>query len=244
MKSLSRRQMMQSGIFGLAAISTQPGLAGGLSGNGLTLRSDALPTMATDDVHDYESFLDASGTPQIQPTQKWEPTGKDVLGPFYVAGAPFRGKVTAPLAKGDPLVVRGRVWGFDTKKPIANAMLDVWQADHQGNYDMTDAANPPTWEKFKNRIRLLTDEVGYYEYETIKPAAYGVGNGTRPAHIHYMIQANGYQKLVTQLYFAGDPHIKTDGSASRSNLIITPEMIASENGKYMLGTFDIVLQKS
>jgi protocatechuate 3,4-dioxygenase beta subunit len=231
MASFSRRQMIQGSLFGLATAGV----------GGLTLRAGAFPTLATEDVHDYQTYLDDKGIPQVQPAEKWEPTGKDVLGPYFVAGAPFRGKVTAPLVPGETLVMRGRVWGYDTKKPLAQAVLDVWQADHEGNYDMDDPANPPAWEKFRNRIRLVTDEMGYYEYETIKPAAYGVGRGTRPSHIHYMVQAPGYKKLVTQVYFKGDPHLKSDASASRSNLIIQPEVIATDGGKYLRGTFDIVL---
>ena len=142
------------------------------------------------------------------------------------------------------LVMRGRVWGFDTKKPLANALLDVWQADAKGNYDLTDPRNPPPRQKFRNRIRLVTDETGAYEYETIRPGAYRIGSGPqgfRPAHIHYMVQARGYKKLITQLYFAGDKHIKTDRWASKSNLIIKPEKVKTANGSYELGTFDIVL---
>ena len=112
---------------------------------------------------------------------------------------------------------------------------------------MNNRNNPPEWKDFKNRIRLKVDETGYYEYETIKPAAYGIGGGqSRPSHIHYMIQAPGYKKLITQLYFKGDPHIKTDsftgGGAANSNLIIETEKVKVKGGSYQLGTFDIVLE--
>ncbi len=239
MADLNRRQMIQRSFCGLAA---------GAFGT-LTLDAKATPTPETPDVHDYESFLDKKGIPQVAPAGKWEPTFKDILGPFHVAGAPFRGKVTAPLAEGDPLVIRGRVWSFDTRKPVSNAVLDVWQADAHGKYDMKNRNNPPAWKDFKNRIRLVVDETGYYEYETIKPAAYGIGGGqSRPSHIHYMIQAPGYKKLITQLYFKGDPHIKTDSfgdkGAANSNLVIQTDKVKVKGGSYELGTFDIVLEST
>ena len=62
-------------------------------------------------------------------------------------------------------------------------------------------------------------------------------------HIHYLIQAPGYQKLITQLYFHGDEYLKFDRWASKSNLIIATETQQAEKGTYELGTFDIVLAK-
>ncbi|HIA20744.1 MAG TPA: hypothetical protein EYN70_15240, partial [Planctomycetaceae bacterium] len=204
------------------------------------------PTAKTKDVHDYQNFLDKNGIPQVQPAAKWEPSRKDILGPYFLPGAPFRGKVTPPLEPGNLLVIRGRVWGHDTRKPVTNAILDVWQADTQGRYDLADPRKPPAWSEFKNRIRLVTDETGYYEYETIKPGAYRIGPNSqdfRPAHIHYMIQAPGYQKLITQLYFQGDPRIANDRWASKSNLVIPLVKTKSAHGTYQQGTFDIVLAR-
>lgn len=233
MPSFTRRQIFQTGLVGLAA--------GGVAS--LTLRSDAHPTTSTTDAHGYEEFLNKNGIPQIHPAKKWERTSEDILGPYHLTGAPFRGKVTPPLEPGKLLMVNGRIWGFDTKKPITSAVMDVWQADAKGSYDMDDPRNPPAKSEFKNRIRLVVDESGFYEYETIRPAAYQIGQGTfRPSHIHYMVQAPGYKKLITQLYFKGDPNIKTDRWASNSNLVIDPKAVKTANGSYELGRFDIVLE--
>lgn len=235
MNGMNRRQWLLRGCAGLAA--------GGVAT--LTLRADARPTAATPDVHDYQAFLDRNGIPQVSPAGKWEPSYRDILGPFYVEGAPFRGKVTPPLEPGELLVVRGRVWSYATKKPIAHAVVDVWQADARGRYDMDDPRDPPDTSEFRNRIRLMTDETGWYEYETIRPAAYQIGRGVyRPAHIHYLIQAEGHRKLITQLYFRGDPHLKRDRSARNSNLVIQPETVKNARGAYEQGTFDIVLEKA
>ena len=236
MADLTRRQIMQQGLFGAAAFGA----------GSLVLQADAQPTAATPDVHDYEAFLDRKGIPRVQPAGEFAPSFQDVLGPFHVKGAPFRGKVTPPLEPGSLLVMRGRIWGHDTKRPLANAVLDVWQADAKGSYDMNDPRKPPQRSQFRNRIRLLTDETGYYEYETIRPASYRIGSGSldyRPAHIHYMVQARGYKKLITQMYFQGDKFNKTDRSASRSNLIIETEKIKTTNGIYDQGTFDLVLAR-
>ena len=222
----------------------------------LVLRADTPPTPDTPDVHNYVSYLQERGVPQIYPEGKWKPTHPDILGPFWASGAPFRGKVTPPMEPGELLVVRGRVWSYLTKKPLANVVLDVWQADANGRYDFQDkpatdtrllvGGKQPKCADFRNRIRLITDEKGQYEYETIKPAAYNVGSEKRPSHIHYLAQAAGHARLITQLYFKGDPHIKNDSfgqnqGASNSPLIITTQKVKRGNGHYLRGTFDLVL---
>jgi protocatechuate 3,4-dioxygenase beta subunit len=231
--SIDRRELMRKGVIGLAAA----GVAG------LALRSDAQPTPETEDAHDYLSYVDVA-KPSIQPAQKWAPSHEDILGPYYLPGTPFRGKVTAPLEPGSPLVMAGRVWSFTTGKPITNAVLDVWQADNNGQYDMVDPRNPPKKEQFRNRIRLVTDETGYYEFETIKPSPYKLdpnGNRYRPAHIHYLVQAPGHNRLITQLYFAGDKYLESDPWASKSDLIVDLETTKVAGGSYTHGVFDIVL---
>ena len=237
MPDYNRRQLLHHSLTGLAAAGV----------GSLTLQANAAPTAKTRDVHNYQDFLDSNGIPQVQPAAKWEPSHPDILGPYFLPGAPYRGKVTPPLEPGELLVMRGRIWGHNTRKPISNAVLDVWQADRQGRYDLTDPRKPPQWSEFRNRIRLVTDETGYYEYETIKPGAYRIGPNPqdfRPSHIHYMIEAAGYEKLITQVYFQGDPLVKSDRWASKSNLIIPLAKTKSEHGLYQAGTFDIVLEKA
>ena len=115
MQPLNRRQLLQHSTLGLAAVG----------GGALTLHAEAAPTEATEDVHDYQAFLDSNGIPQVQPAGTYKPTHVDILGPFHLAGAPFRGKVTAPLEPGETMLIRGRIWGFDSRKPIANALLAI-----------------------------------------------------------------------------------------------------------------------
>ena len=106
MAQLNRRELIRSGVIGVAA--------GGAAS--LMLRADAKPTEATGDAHGYEKFLDKNGIPQIQPTEKWEPSGEDILGPFWLAGAPFRGKVCPPLEPGELLVIKRPRLGFRHQK--------------------------------------------------------------------------------------------------------------------------------
>lgn len=230
-----------------------------LAGTGATaaLAASVLPTPTTPDAHGYINYLQATGK-DVLPEGKWKPTHPDILGPFWAGGAPFRGKVTPPMAPGKLLVVSGTVWSHTTKRPIPNAVLDVWQADHKGVYDFqtakTRAQRPvipeargftgrtqPTPSEFANRIRLLTDENGRYEYETIKPAAYNVGTEVRPSHIHYMAQARGHARLITQCYFKGDKHIATDPWASKSPLTIPLTNTKCQHGQYLTGRFDLIL---
>ncbi len=146
-----------------------------------------------------------------------------------------------PLEPGEVLVVRGRVRGFDSKKRLAGATLDIWQANAAGRYDNDDPRIPPRTGVFHNRARLVTDDTGYYEFETIKPGRYKIGpTQWRPAHIHSMVAMPGYTTLVTQLYSEGDPENERD-SFIKPSLIIAPETVTVRQGRFLLGTFDIVL---
>lgn len=244
--SFSRRRFLTTGSMGLA-------VAGAAA---WTLRPDAFPTPASGQEKDVPRDIaqnDAAGTAATDLPSPWKPTEDNILGPYYRQGSPFRGKVTPPLAMGRVLLISGRVWGFDTKKPLINAVLDIWQADHNGRYDNDDPANPPAEGVFKNRIRLVTDENGHYEYESIHPGAYQIGpEAWRPPHIHYLVQARGYERLVTQLYFRGDKHQDTDRFI-KDSLIIDLSKVqvlglaaggSSNGGSYWSGRFDIVLAKA
>jgi protocatechuate 3,4-dioxygenase beta subunit len=217
-------------------------LAGGQAAGALTLASGASPTHATADAHNYLDFLATDGTPELSPAS-WSPSHADILGPYYAPGAPFRGKITAPLEPGKTLQIRGRVWSFTTKKPVPNTMLDVWQADAEGVYDKSEASDRLAIRDFRNRIRLMTDESGYFDFETVKPGEYAAGGGIRPSHIHFLVRALGHKQLVTQIYFKGDAAIEKDRFAKASNLILDLETVETKHGKYLRGWFDVVLEE-
>jgi len=171
-----------------------------------------------------------------------KPTEDNALGPFYLEGSPFRAKLTPPLEPGVPLLVRGQVFSLGTEEPLPMATLDVWQANASGEYDNRKTSGITTPDDFHYRARMLTDEKGYYEFETIHPGAYQLGRSSwRPSHIHYLIQAPGHQTLVTQLYFKGDPRNETD-SLFKPSLAIDIEKVKTDRGEYETGVFHIVLK--
>jgi catechol 1,2-dioxygenase len=231
--SLSRRELFRGGLAatGVAA---------------LTLRADALPTLPSGSLKHYPEFqvLADAPLPPMAGTQMADglkPTEDNILGPYFREGAPFRAKITPPLAKGIPMLIRGRVWGFDTKKPLAHVMLDIWQADTDGRYDNDDANKPPAKGVYVNRARVLTDETGYYEYETIHPGPYKTGANTwRPSHIHYLVRKAGYTNLITQLYFHGDRFNAKD-EFIKPSLIIKLEGAKVNGTTIETGVFDVVL---
>ncbi|NUN48422.1 MAG: twin-arginine translocation pathway signal protein [Candidatus Brocadiae bacterium] len=228
MSHLPRRDFLRVGAFGLA-------------GGVLSLRAGAEPTPESGGLGDYGDYLKEPAAGGAPPGGDWSPTERNILGPFHREGAPFRGKVSPPLARGTVMLISGRVWGHDTRKPLARAVLDVWQASHAGRYDNDDPKAPPAKDVFLYRSRLVADDSGYYEYETIHPGRYEIGKGVwRPSHIHYLVRAPGYRTLVTQLYFKGDPENARDAFI-RPSLIIDLQAVKADGGEYEKGAFDIVL---
>jgi protocatechuate 3,4-dioxygenase beta subunit len=115
---------------------------------------------------------------------------------------------------GERIVVTGHV--YDTEgKPLRNTLVEVWQANASGRYahkwDRWDAAMDPN---FTGAGRCVTDDEGAYRFVTIKPGPYPWGNhynAWRPAHIHFSLLGRAFaQRLVTQMYFPGDPFFPYD----------------------------------
>jgi protocatechuate 3,4-dioxygenase beta subunit len=178
---------------------------------------------------------------QLAARRQRDPTEDDVIGPYYRRHAPFRAKISPPMAPGDVLVISGRVWSFRSKGPIRDCLLDVWQANADGHYDNDDPAHPPKPHTFVNRARLHSDETGYYELETIYPGPYRMDANTwRSPHVHFIVRAIGFKTLVTQLFFEGAPYLDTDPFVKRS-LIIPLHDVAAGTGKFRRGKFDIIL---
>ncbi len=124
-----------------------------------------------------------------------EPSAHNIEGPYFKPGSPRRINLAGRDASGEPLVVEGCV--LDTRcVPVAGAWLEVWQADHAGEYDRDG-------DRF--RATLTLEDGGRYRFETIVPGRYLNGRQYRPAHIHVKVHAPGHRSLTTQLYFEGDP---------------------------------------
>ncbi len=145
-----------------------------------------------------------------------------VLGPFHIADAPElpMGADICLDAKGEPMLVRGRI--LDTAgNPIASAKIDVWQANDEGFYDVQQKGIQPD---FNLRGVFRTGPDGCYWFRGVKPKYYPIPDDGpvgkllgalgrhpyRPAHLHYMIDAPGFQSLVTHIFDPDDPYITSD----------------------------------
>lgn len=148
-------------------------------------------------------------------------TENTVLGPFYVHGAPEirNGDDMAMGWKGEPTYVSGRVVSTEGP-PIPGALLDMWQSNTEGWYDVQLADSGGR----QLRAKLHADEQGRFRFRTIKPTAYPVPTDgpvglildrmgrhpMRPAHLHFIVSAPGYETVVTHLFVEGDPYLESD----------------------------------
>jgi len=145
-----------------------------------------------------------------------------VLGPFHVAGAPRRrsGANICLDGKGQPLLVRGRV--TDTRgEPIAGALLDVWQTNEDGFYDVQQKGVQP---QMNLRGIFETDADGRYWFRSSRPRFYPIPDDGpvgqlleamgrhpyRPAHIHYIVGAEGYAPITTHIFTPDCPYLHSD----------------------------------
>ena len=153
------------------------------------------------------------------------PTGateNTVLVPFHVDDVPRRemGSSIADLDEGEPLFVSGRVLDLDGN-PIAGAEIDAWQVSHDGFYDNQQ---PDVQPEHNLRGIFTTGDDGRYWYKAIRPAYYGIPNDgpvgqllgglgrnhVRPAHLHYIVSALGYETVVTHIFDSSDEYLKDD----------------------------------
>lgn len=114
-------------------------------------------------------------------------------------------------ALGERIIVHGRVLD-ESGRPVPQVLIEVWQANAGGRYQhKKDGYLAPLDPNFGGCGRALSDDDGYYAFRTIKPGPYPWPNGVndwRPAHIHFSLFGSGFaQRLITQMYFEGDPHI-------------------------------------
>lgn len=115
---------------------------------------------------------------------------------------------------GQRIIVHGRVVEGDGR-PVPATLVEVWQANAAGRYrHVVDNWPAPLDPNFSGAGRALTDEQGRYSFTTIQPGAYPWGNhdnAWRPAHIHFSVFGRAFtQRLVTQMYFPGDPLLPLD----------------------------------
>jgi hydroxyquinol 1,2-dioxygenase len=144
-----------------------------------------------------------------------------VMGPFYWEDAPDLplGSNLAEGVKGEPTFYSGRVLSVDGQ-PLANALLDIWSGDGEGNYDM----QIPGETGMKARGRIRTDAEGRYWFRSIKPTFYPVPTDGpvgvmlrkmgrhpyRPGHIHLIVCAAGHSPVTTHLFVADSQYLDSD----------------------------------
>jgi len=159
-------------------------------------------------------------------------------GPFYTPNAPqlVNNQLASADEPGTKLILSGIARSLDCTSVIANMLIDVWHANDAGAYDNSG---------FNLRGKTYTNDVGFYQIETILPGKYLNGASYRPRHIHFRLTPPGGSMRITQLYFEGDTDIPADAAASVSSGTydasgrIIPIALNSE-GKYE-GTWDIFL---
>lgn len=154
--------------------------------------------------------------------------------------------------RGERIVVTGRVLD-EAGRPVRNTLVEIWQANAAGRYvHKADTHDAPLDPNFLGAGRCLTDADGRYRFLTIKPGAYPWGNhdnAWRPNHIHFSLFGEHFaSRLVTQMYFPGDPLLGLDPifqgtpEGARDRLISRFALEATQPG-YALGyEFDIVLR--
>jgi protocatechuate 3,4-dioxygenase beta subunit len=126
-----------------------------------------------------------------------DPTPEQTEGPYFLPDSPERKSLVEDGVDGDRMVLTGRVLGTDCK-PVRRALLDFWQADGNGEYDV---------EGFRLRGHQFTDGEGRFRLETVVPGLYP----GRTRHIHVKAQRPRGEVLTTQLYFRDEPGNDSDG---------------------------------
>jgi catechol 1,2-dioxygenase len=163
-------------------------------------------------------------------------TTSDILGPFYRPDSPVRSNLVIKGEKGELVELVGKIKHQDCTTPYQNAKIELWHCDGNGVYDNATS-------EFKYRGTTFSDENGNYSFQTILPVAYDAGGGQiRPAHYHMMITAEGYQPLVTQLYFNGDKHIEKDAYAN-SDFAKKRILKVSDSGNAKKVFYDVSMAK-
>ena len=149
-------------------------------------------------------------------------TESTVLGPFYVTDVPHyaNGANICLDGKGEPLVISGKVIDVGGN-PINGALLDLWQANDEGFYDVQQKGIQPD-----NNLRgiFTTEADGSYWLRSVKPQHYAIPDDgpvgmlleklerhpNRPAHVHFIVGGEGYKSVTTHIFSPDDPYLNSD----------------------------------
>ncbi|MGI9435374.1 MAG: hypothetical protein ACR2Q4_11190 [Geminicoccaceae bacterium] len=153
-------------------------------------------------------------------TEACIPTEADALGPFYVAGTALVDDLNRFAKSGEALMVEGEIRSSSADQPpIADADIEVWQTDGDGDYYPENNGHVDDYrdEDIDLRGTVRSDAGGIYRFRTLVPGAYV----PRPRHFHYRITAPGFQTLVTQVYVTGDGFLSQPGGSCRHAPIVS-----------------------
>jgi len=161
-------------------------------------------------------------------------TENTVYGPFHVADAPVRemGATITLDGKGESCLFEGRVLDLEGN-PIEGARVDVWSDNADGYYDVQQPGIQP---KGNNRGIFITGPDGKYSFVGIKPVSYPIPDDGpvgkmlaavgrhpyRPAHMHYLVTAPGFKKIVTHTFVGGDEYLQSDSVFGVKKSLIAP----------------------
>ena len=180
-------------------------------------------------------------------------TENTVFGPFHVDGAPERG-MGASISldgKGESCLYEGRVIDLHGE-PIEGARIDVWSDNAEGFYDVQQPDIQPKWN---NRGIFTTGKDGTYSFIGIKPVSYPIPDDGpvgqmlnhlgrhpyRPAHMHYLVTAEGYQKVVTHTFVGDDPYLASDTVFGVKETLVAPFERVNNGKTAWRSPFDFVL---
>lgn len=223
--------------------------------------------ITTDERNEFVLLSDVMGISSLVDMINSRPTGtsSSVLGPFHISGAPplANGGDLKDRFEGEVVLVRGQVRN-DAGRPIAGAQVDIWQTAPNGLYSSQD----PDQDIYSFHGVITTDAEGRYRFTTVRPVEYEVPvdgpvgellratgrHAWRPSHLHFIVTAEGYRSLVTEVFAADDPYLDEDTVFGvRRDLVMhyTPQPAGSfpdgmalsgqVDGDYVSVDFDLVL---
>lgn len=180
-------------------------------------------------------------------------TENTVLGPFHVADAPVRemGETICLDGKGETCLFEGKVIDIHGN-PVEGACVDVWSDNADGFYDVQQPGMQPRWN---NRGRFFTGRDGAYSFRGIKPTSYPIPNDGpvgkmlgrlgrhpyRPAHMHFIVSAPGFQKVITHTFVGDDPYLTSDAVFGVKGTLVAPYERLEGADTQWRSPFDFVL---
>ncbi|ASJ76116.1 dioxygenase [Granulosicoccus antarcticus] len=166
------------------------------------------------DVLGLSSLVDMMHSPAVG-------TSSSVLGPFHVSNPPAHdlGSDLRGEFDGEVVLVKGRILDVDNK-PVSGATIDIWQTAPNGMYSSQD----PDQDDLNFHAKFTTDKDGNYSFTTVKPVPYTVPTDGpvgdilkatgrhpwRPSHLHYIVEAEGFRSLVTEVFPSDDEYLNHD----------------------------------